>query len=113
MGVGLAVVDRQQRVRVWNRHAENLWGVREDEAVDDHLLSLDIGLPVERLAGPLRTVLGGASEREQAKLDAVNRRGRTIECMTSILPLRASDGADGNPVRGAIVLMENGSQTAP
>ena len=108
LGIGVVVVDRQQRVQIWNDRAEDLWGVRQDEAVDHHLLSLDIGLPVERLAGPLRSVLGGGSERELAMLDAVNRRGRTIQCATTILPLLTSGGGDGQVVRGAIVLMEDG-----
>jgi two-component system CheB/CheR fusion protein len=108
LGIGVAVVDRQQRVLVWNHRAEDLWGLRNDEALDHHLLSLDIGLPVERLAGPLRSVLGGASQREEAVLEAVNRRGRTIECATTILPLIAPGATDGKAVRGAIVLMEDG-----
>ena len=62
---------------------------------------------MEHLAGHLRTVLGGASAREEAVVEAVNRRGRTIACTTTILPLLSPDGADGNPVRGAIVLMED------
>ena len=45
--------------------------------------------------------------REQAQLDAVNRRGRTIACVTTILPLLAVGDGDGAPVRGAIVLMED------
>jgi two-component system CheB/CheR fusion protein len=107
LGIGVAVVDRQQRVQVWNHRAEELWGLRQDEAVDHHLLSLDIGLPVERLAGSLRAVLGGSSTREEEVLEAVNRRGRTIECATTILPLVSPATTDGQPVRGAIVLMEN------
>jgi two-component system CheB/CheR fusion protein len=107
LGIGVAVVDRQQRVQVWNHRAEDLWGLRQDEAVEHHLLSLDIGLPVEQLAGPLRTVLSGSSGREQARLDAVNRRGRTIAVATTILPLMSAGDGDGAPVRGAIVLMED------
>jgi two-component system, chemotaxis family, CheB/CheR fusion protein len=107
LGVGVAVIDRQQRVQVWNQHAEELWGIRRDEAVDHHLLSLDIGLPVEKLAATLRAVLGGASEREQAVLEAVNRRGRPIDCVTTVLPLVPA-GPDGEAVRGAVVLMEDG-----
>jgi two-component system, chemotaxis family, CheB/CheR fusion protein len=109
LGVGVAVVDREQRVQVWNHHAEELWGIRQDEAVDHHLLSLDIGLPVEKLAVTLRTVLGGASEREQAVLEAVNRRGRAIDCITTVLPLARLGSTDGDgAVRGAVVLMEDG-----
>jgi two-component system CheB/CheR fusion protein len=107
LGIGVAVVDRQQRVQVWNHRAEDLWGLRQDEAVEHHLLSLDIGLPTEQLAGPLRAVLGGASDREAAVISAVNRRGRTIECQTTILPLRSA-AANGEIVGGAIILMQDG-----
>ena len=106
LAIGVAVVDREQRVQVWNRHAEDLWGLRRDEAVDRHLLSLDIGLPLENVAVALRSVVAGASDQERAVLEAVNRRGRTIECATTILPLH-SDGSDG-AVRGAIILMADG-----
>jgi two-component system CheB/CheR fusion protein len=110
LGVGVAVLDRNQRVQVWNQHAEDLWGVRPDEAVERHFLSLDIGLPVEQLASPLRAVLGGSGERRQIEVEAVNRRGRTIVCTTTILPLPVggSDGAIG----GAIILMEDGAVPA-
>jgi two-component system CheB/CheR fusion protein len=108
LGVGVAVVDRQQRVQVWNHHAEELWGLRQDEAVDHHLLSLDIGLPVEQLAGALRSVLGGASDREEAVLEAINRRGRTVGCVTTILPLTSPGATDGDGLLGAVVLMEDG-----
>jgi hypothetical protein len=60
------------------------------------------------LAGPLRAVLGGASDREHAVVQAVNRRGRAIRCATTILPLVAPSGDHGEAVRGAILLMEDG-----
>ena len=43
------------RVEVWNDRAEDLWGVRADEVRGQHLLDLDIGLPVESCAEPIRT----------------------------------------------------------
>jgi two-component system CheB/CheR fusion protein len=106
IGVGVAVVDREQRVQIWNHQAEDLWGLRREEALDRHLLSLDVGLPLEQVAAALRSVVIGASARERAVLDAINRRGRAIHCATTILPLHAP-GTDG-AVRGAIVLMEDG-----
>jgi two-component system, chemotaxis family, CheB/CheR fusion protein len=108
LGVAVAVVDRQQRVLIWNQRAQDLWGMREDEAVDHHLLSLDIGLPIEQLAGPLRSVLGGASPKAEAILQAVNRRGRSIDCATTILPLLSSRSTEGHAVSGAIVMMSDG-----
>src|SRR5262249_13730240 len=80
LGRGVAVLDSQQRVQIWNNRAEDLWGLRRDEALDHHFLSLDIGLPSEELAAPLRAVLSGSSERESRELEAVNRRGRAIVC---------------------------------
>jgi two-component system CheB/CheR fusion protein len=107
LGLGVAVLDTQQRVQIWNAHAEDLWGLRPDEALDAHFLSLDIGLPSEQLAPALRAVLSGSSEREIVELEAVNRRGRTIVCLASVLPLFQRPGRDGQPVRGAIVMMED------
>jgi len=116
LGIAVAVIDRQQRVQIWNLRAEDLWGLRQDEAIEHHLLSLDIGLPTEQLAGQLRAVLGGASARELAIIQAVNRRGRAIDCTTTILPLASPDGhgdgdgdGDGDGVRGAIILMVDGA----
>jgi len=105
LGVGVAVIDRDQRVQVWNQRAEDLWGVRPEEAVEQHFLALDFGLPVERLAAPLRAVLTGNGGRTQLDLEAVNRRGRSIKVTTTLLPLPLS-ASDGE-VAGAILLMED------
>jgi two-component system CheB/CheR fusion protein len=101
--VGVAVLDRSQRVQVWNRGAEDLWGLRPEQALEQPLLSLDVGLPSERFAPALRAVLGGTSDGEEVPLDGVNRRGRPFVCVTRIVPL-AGDGDAA--VRGAVVLME-------
>jgi two-component system CheB/CheR fusion protein len=103
----VAVLDGQSRVQVWNNRAEDLWGLRRDEALDHHFLSLDIGLPSEELAGALRAVLSGQSAREARELEAVNRRGRAIVCEATVLPLLGPASGDGAPVRGAIVMMED------
>jgi len=105
LGVAVAVVDRRDRVQVWNRGAEDLWGMRQEEALDQHFLALDIGLGPERLASPLRTVMGGG-ERQTMILDAVNRRGKAIRCAVAVLPLLSGTG-DERHVAGVIVLMED------
>jgi two-component system CheB/CheR fusion protein len=107
LGLGVAVLDSHQRVQVWNRGAEDLWGLRADEAVEQHFLSLDIGLPSEQLASALRVVLNGGSERETRELEAINRRGRQIVCEATVLPLVGTAHGDGARLRGAIVMMED------
>jgi two-component system CheB/CheR fusion protein len=99
----VVVVDRDLHVRVWSRHAEELWGLRANEVADQHLLDLDIGLPVDGLRKPIRSVLS-SGEAEVVVVDATNRRGRDVTVRVSITPLRA----DGS-VTGAILLMEDGA----
>jgi two-component system, chemotaxis family, CheB/CheR fusion protein len=105
LGLALAVLDQQQRVQVWNHRAEDLWGLRHDEAVDHDFLTLDIGLPTEALAPALRGALTGAGARGDVVVQAVNRRGRVITCAATIMPLGGS--GDGGRARGAIVLMRD------
>ena len=103
IGLAVAVLDRNQRVQIWNGKARELWGVTPDEAEDEHLLALDIGLPLEQLKAPLRAVVGGDSAREEAVVEANNRRGKPFQCRVTFLPLGA--GGDGN-VSGVIMMME-------
>jgi two-component system, chemotaxis family, CheB/CheR fusion protein len=102
MGLAVAVLDARQTVRVWNRHAEDLWGLRVDEAAEQHFLGLDIGLPVDQLRASIRAALQGADGRSEVTLEATNRRGRSISCVVTTLPLVV--GAD--EVTGVILLME-------
>src|ERR687894_115361 len=107
LGVAVAIVDREHRVMAWNRSAEELWGLRQDEAVGQHFLALDIGLPTEGVAPALRSDLGGAGEdRAEVELEAVNRRGKTITCAATILAFAGRGGAEPE-VAGAIVLMRD------
>src|SRR5262249_49784646 len=102
LGVAVAVLDREQHIQVWNEQAEDLWGLRSDEVAGQHLLSLDIGLPVEQLRRPLRNALAGNAEGNEIVLDATNRRGRRIRCKVTCLPLIVAS----KEVQGVIVLME-------
>jgi two-component system CheB/CheR fusion protein len=99
---GVAVVDRELQIKTWNRGAQDLWGLRADEVEGQHLLNLDIGLPLERLKGHLRACLAGESDYEEATLDATNRRGKAVQCSVSCTPLVGA-AAD---IRGVILLMK-------
>jgi two-component system CheB/CheR fusion protein len=89
MNSGVAVVDSDMRLLAWTARAEDLWGIRTDEAVNEHLMNLDIGLPVERLRQPIRAQLADPELEPQAVvLDAVNRRGRQVEVRVTLTHIR-------------------------
>jgi two-component system, chemotaxis family, CheB/CheR fusion protein len=103
VGLAVAVLDRRQHVQLWNGEARDLWGVTSEEVEGQHLLGLDIGLPVEQLKPLLIACLKGAPERQRITLEAVNRRGKQIRCHVSCSPLASLSNGD---VTGVIVLME-------
>ena len=74
-----------------------------EEAEDQHLLSLDIGLPLAELRSQIGASLSGKSDREEVILEAVNRRGKPFQCRVTFLPLGPRrDNGNG----GMIMLME-------
>ncbi|HEX3689324.1 MAG TPA: CheR family methyltransferase [Solirubrobacteraceae bacterium] len=103
IGLAVAVLDHRQYVQIWNMQARELWGVSQEEAADQHLFALEIGLPADQLKSPLRAILNGSSSREEVVVDAINRRGKAFQCRVLCMPMTAGD--DGN-ASGVIVLME-------
>jgi two-component system CheB/CheR fusion protein len=97
----VVVVDTDLKVTAWNRRAEDMWGLRAEEAVGQHLLNLDSGLPVESLRPLVRTSLSG-TQPEPLSIGAVNRRGRDIRVRVTTAPL-ASEAAG---TVGVIVLID-------
>jgi two-component system CheB/CheR fusion protein len=100
IGVAVIVVDRDQKVQVWNSESAELWGVRADEASGQHLFGLDIGLPMDGLRTSLRRVLAGDQERADLAIEAVNRRGRSLSVNVTCVPLTLAP----DEVTGAILL---------
>ncbi len=100
---GVAVTDRELRVLLWNDRATDLWGLRSEEVIGKHLLGLDIGLPVDELKSVIKECLNDGRAPIETLLDAVNRRGRKIECLVTCSPLLGA-AAD---VRGVILVMES------
>ncbi len=101
------VLDRDLVVQAWTPQAQELWGLRHDEAVGHHLLNLDSGLPAAQLHGWLRSVVSGQQTAVVGRsLRAVNRRGRTVDLRITVTALQ---GESEQPA-GALVLMENVSR---
>lgn len=107
---GATVLDRDLKVLIWNRRAEDLWGLRTDEVPQKSFLNLDIGLPVEKLIPPIRKCLSGEEEYAELMVDALNRRGRAIQCRVTCVPLIGHARPDASeqeaPIEGVILLMD-------
>src|SRR5205085_550746 len=101
LGLGVVVLDSEQRVQLWNNSASELWGLRDSEVIGAHFLTLDIGFPVEKLKAAMRRALSPAGEATEQTFAAVNRRGREFHCHVQVMPLTDSKGG----VYGVILLM--------
>jgi two-component system, chemotaxis family, CheB/CheR fusion protein len=97
----VVALDTEMRVTVWNDRAEEYWGLRSDEVLGQHLLNLDIGLPVEQLHPAIRATLTESADPANVHLSAINRRGQTIEVRVMATALRSN-----GQVTGTILLIE-------
>ncbi|MET8999996.1 CheR family methyltransferase [Amycolatopsis sp. NPDC004169] len=106
---GIVVIDAEMRIKAWNRGAEDLWGVRREEAEGIHLLNLDIGLPVAEIRPVVREALSDPAYYGELTLDAINRRGRAAVVRLLCSPLRGSGGES----HGALLMMEETKAEQP
>jgi two-component system CheB/CheR fusion protein len=104
-GGGVVVLDQDLVVRVWTPRAQELWGLRPEETIGQHLMDLDSGMPGDQLQPLLRgVVLGEEAAVRDHHIRAVNRRGRTIDLEVTITPLVRTTGKG---TAGALLLMED------
>jgi two-component system CheB/CheR fusion protein len=100
---GVVVLNRDLQVQIWNDKSEDLWGLRHEEAIKQNFLNLDIGLPVDHLKQSIRICLSGEpNQSSKIIVNAINRRGKTIQCQVNCTPLIGSQGQ----IEGIIILME-------
>lgn len=101
--VGVAVVDSDLKVLLWNERARDMWGLRAEEVRGRSLGTLDIGLPAAALEDSVRAFMRGNPPHEPLVVDAVNRKGRAVKCR-----LRYSELAlePNSHLGGVVVLME-------
>jgi two-component system, chemotaxis family, CheB/CheR fusion protein len=72
-------------------------------ALGQHLLNLDVGLPVDRLRPLVRRALSGDTEADELVLEAVNRRGRSVTVRVARSPPTSAGEQSGT-----IIAMEAG-----
>ena len=103
LGSAVVVVDAELQVYVWGPGAEDLWGLRADEATGRPFADLDIGLPVADIMPILERTLSGEPARIETVIEAMNRRGRTVRMLLECLVLRDEEGTR----RGVIMVMND------
>ncbi|MBE9189900.1 PAS domain-containing protein [Gloeocapsopsis crepidinum LEGE 06123] len=103
----VVVVDRDFLIQVWSDKAEDMWGLRALEVQGQHFLNIDIGLPVDQIKQPIRTCLVGESKCIEIILEAINRRGKSIQCNVTCTPLLGIT----KEIRGVIMLIEERAST--
>jgi two-component system, chemotaxis family, CheB/CheR fusion protein len=59
---GVIVLDTELKVKVWNHRSEDLWGLRDHEALGRNFINLDIGLATEQLLQGVRGCLSKEHE---------------------------------------------------
>jgi two-component system, chemotaxis family, CheB/CheR fusion protein len=99
--LGVAVLDMDLRVQLWNRRAQDMWGVQAAETIGQPMLGLDIGLPLNELAKPIKNCLNSGDGFQELTVQATNRRGKSFTCRVQCTAMGGSDGG-----RSVILLME-------
>ncbi len=103
----VVVVDKGLIIQVWTRQAQELWGVREAEAVGQHLLNIDSGLPGIQLLPALKSVISGRPPDTIDRLEVINRRGRAIALQVTVSSLTAGTGE----ITGALLIMHKETES--
>jgi two-component system, chemotaxis family, CheB/CheR fusion protein len=95
VAAGVVVLDSSLRVRSWSKGAEDLWGLRTDEARDRSFFDLDFGLPTADLQDKIKDCLESGRRQDPVQLPAINRIGRSITCTVACSPLKSNGGGEG------------------
>ena len=99
--MGMAVLDSRLSIQLWNNRMVELWGLRAEEVRDRFFFDLDIGLPVEQLRGMIRSCQAAENDYQELILEAIERRGKSIDCRIICTPLKIKEEH-----QGLILLME-------
>ena len=99
MRAGIAVLDRDLRVTIWNARMAALSGAPATEVERRSLLEIDVGFPVAQIAAALRACVSHGEEAA-CTIDWTKRSGERMRCTVSVLPLRMVQ------TEGVIVLVE-------
>ncbi|MFF0744185.1 CheR family methyltransferase [Streptomyces sp. NPDC004111] len=101
IAAGVVVLDKECKVKSWNRGAVDMWGLRTDEVMDEAFFGLDFGLPTAGLRPFIQQCLDSGKPTEAVVVPAINRIGRAVHCSVVCSPFQGHNG-------GVVLLMEEG-----
>jgi two-component system CheB/CheR fusion protein len=107
--LGVVVMNTQLEVELWNDVTADMFGLRQADVHGRRFLSLDIGLPVDRLRQPLLELTQSPDRPTELTVEATNRRGRRM----SLRLLCASVGGSPEQPRGIILLLQETPSRQP
>ena len=93
VAAGVVVLDSNMQVKSWNRGAEELWGLREEEVYNQSFASLEFGLPTDKVTKVVRECLTSKKRTAPVQMPAINRIGRSIDCKVTCSPLDGTGDA--------------------
>lgn len=96
--LAVMLLNRTYVVTSWNSTCQEIWGLREEEAVGQELFALDIGLPVEKLREPLGNLLGGRAPKRPYP----SRPRKAVQVELEFHPLAGRNGE----ITGAVVVLQ-------
>ena len=101
--LGIIVADTDLLVRAWNGAAAHMFGKSEDEVKGKHLVTLDIGLSPDQLAGIIKT-----GEPVTNTLEFLDQRGGKSMADISIFPLMdgVSEDLPLNEAEGLVLVVK-------
>ena len=96
----IVVLNSRLLVTEWNDAAVTMWGLSQDEVLDEPFFGLELGLPLESLQAPVRACRAEGAQPTSLELAAVDGSGRRFTCRVRVLPVGA--GRE----RSAMLVME-------
>ncbi|MFD8396474.1 CheR family methyltransferase [Streptomyces sp. NPDC059680] len=106
IAAGVVVLDKDLKVRSWNRGAGDLWGLRADEVLEAPFFELDFGLPTDPLRPVVQRCLETRKRSGPIAVQALSRIGRPLTCDVFVSPF-------GQPNDGVVLMMEESRSDTP
>jgi two-component system, chemotaxis family, CheB/CheR fusion protein len=99
---GIVVLDRDFKINLWNRKADQICGARFKDLKNKSFFDLDIGVPTEKFKALIRASMSKRFKTQKVTLRSTNRRGKVF---SGRVVLHRCGGAD-DKIKGVVLRFE-------